>query len=94
MYKVAAFLALLSLTACDIEGQDYRDADSRESNINKEIQQKGFAVVGKTPDGKPLLMTEVSYGHGSDRVYFAGNSITANENCGKNCEHSITTSSK
>lgn len=91
MYKALVVLALLGLTAC---GEEYKMRDAEQTKMNLEIKQKGFIEVGKMPDGRPLLMTQIDRGFNHDRVYFAGDAITAVENCGKSCERSVTMKAK
>lgn len=85
MSKLWCLVPLLVLGACN----NYTQGKKKLDGINKELNQKGFAVVGKTPDGRPLLMTTVDGGLFQDRVYFAGDSITAVEDCGKSCVKSV-----
>lgn len=91
MSKLLWLVPLLLLGACDNE---YEKADQRRDWINQEIKEHGFVKMGKTPSGAPLLMTKVNTGFDQDRVYFAGNTITAVEDCGKNCQVSIVSSPK
>lgn len=61
----------------------------RRAKIDREIEQKGYAVVGTTPDGRPLMMKEIDVGQSiPDRVYFTDSSTMAGisrTSCGKHC---------
>ena len=82
-----------AIGACN-KGSLLTDDEIRKSNeekvIDADIAKRGFTQVGTTPDGKPLFMTVINKGWLDDRVYFSDDSITAKENCGKNCTRSIT----
>lgn len=84
-------LATLMLVSCDGPNTPYGRAVARQAEIDKQIAEKGYAEVGKTPDGQPLYMKKIDTGYGTDNVYFTKDSITATENCGKNCEKAVTT---
>lgn len=87
MKKTMAVILLATLSACG-------EPDQRLKKINHDLNDKGYAEVGKTPDGQPLYMKTIDLGHSRDRVYFTKDSISAVEDCGKNCEQTITTTRK
>ena len=85
---------MTSLMACDeIKQDNIRVAKqmARQKQVDDQITTRGYAEVGKTPNGHPLYMKEVELGGYYDRVYFTENSITAREVCGKLCVKSVTT---
>ncbi len=88
MRKIFVLILFLATTAC---GSGYNRAVTRTDDIDKQIAEKGYAEVGKTPDGQPLYMKQIDTGFGTDNVYFTKDSITATEDCGKNCEKAVTT---
>lgn len=88
MDKLVFILPLMLLASCS--GQQ-SEGSNRYFSMKKDNEKQGFAEVGKMPDGKILYVKEVDLGHTIDRVYFTSGSITAVEDCGKNCTNTVTT---
>lgn len=103
MSKIWGHIALcFALTACSRSPESLRAEakqveqdrvwQTEQARITHELDVRGYAQMGTTPDGKPLYMKRVRYAdYGWDRVYFTDDSITANEYCGKNCQTQVTT---
>jgi type IV pilus biogenesis protein CpaD/CtpE len=78
-------IAFLSLTACA-----RRNPDSDNLGVKIDNLKTGEVVtVAKLPDGSDLKVTAVDLGWTIDRVYFTEHSVSAVENCGKNCVKTV-----
>lgn len=87
--KWAILFGCLFIMSCS-ERDIVRERRTKADNIDLQLKTKGYALVGTTPDGKPLYMKVIDLGWNEDRVYFTDSSITTHSTCGKTCPSSVT----